>query len=114
MPNGRSGGFPIKTADLKVLVETVSDEVVVGKMVVLSEPIRAANAAEVTQFVEECPHDRVAVEEQDHKLYVIHLSNKPKLIWFVVGSESPIFLELRQRHAQWMTEHPAWIGWGAF
>jgi hypothetical protein len=114
MPNGRSGGFVIKTADLKELVKGVSDTAAVGHMVVVSLPIRAANAAEVTRFVEECPHDRVAVEEQDHKGYVIHLSNEPKLIWLLIGSESPIFLEIRQRHAQWMTEHPGWRGWVAF
>ena len=114
MPNGRSGGFVIKTADLKEMVKAVSDAAVVGQMVVLRLPFRAANAAEVTRFVEECQHDRVAVEEQDHKGYVIHLSNEPKIIWLLVSSESLIFLEIRQRHAQWMNEHPGWKGWEAF
>src|SRR6266403_4463539 len=101
MPNGRSGGFVIKTADLKELIKAVSDTAVVAQVVVLRLPFRAGNAGEVTRFVEECQHDRLAVEEQDHKGYVIHLSNEPKLMWLLVGSESPIFLELRQRHAQW-------------
>jgi hypothetical protein len=114
MPNGRSGGFVIKTADLKELVKAVSDTDVVGQMALLPLSIRAANAAEVIRFVEECLHDRVAVEEQNHKGYIIHISNEPKLIWLMVGSESPIFLEIRQRHAQWMTEHPDWNGWMAF
>jgi hypothetical protein len=114
MPNGRSGGFVIKTAELKKLVNTVLDTAVVGQMAVLALPFRAANAAEVTRFVEECPQDRVAVEEQDHKSYVIHLSNEPKLVWLVVGADSPIFIEMRQRHAQWMTKHPGWEGWMAF
>src|SRR6267378_1981130 len=77
MPNGRSGGFVIKTADLKELVKAVSDTTVVGQVVVLRLPFRAAEAAEVTRLVEECQHDRVAVEEQGHKGYVIHLSNEP-------------------------------------
>ena len=114
MPNGRSGGFVIKTADLKELIKAVSDTAVVAQVVVLRLPFRAANAGDVTRFVEECQHDRLAVEEQDHKGYVIHLSNEPKLMWLLVGSESPIFLELRQRHAQWMTEHPGWKGWEGF
>ncbi len=114
MPNGRSGGFVIKTADLKELVRTISDTTVVGKMAVLTPPIREANAAEVIRFVEECPHDRVAVEEQDNKFYILHLSNEPKLLWLVIGSESPIFLELQRRHVQWKTEHPGWKGWVAF
>ncbi len=105
MPNGWSGGFLFKTSDLKELVKTMSDTVVVGKMVAHPLPIRAANAAEVTRLVEECPHDRVEVEEQDHKFYVIHFSDEPKILWLVIGPESPIFPEIRQRHAQWATEH---------
>jgi hypothetical protein len=66
------------------------------------------------RFLEECPQDRMAVEEQDHKSYIIHLSNEPELKWLVVGSESPIYLEIRQRHAQWMNERPDWKGWMAF
>jgi hypothetical protein len=107
MPNGHSGGFVIETADLKELVKTISDTTVVGKIAVLSSPpIREAIAAEVIRFVEECPHDRVAVEEQDNKFYIVHLSNEPRLLWLVIGSESPIFLELQRRHVQWKTEHP--------
>jgi hypothetical protein len=114
MPNGRSGGFVINTADLKELVKIIPDETVVGQMVVLPSPIRAASAAEVIRFVEECPHDGVAVEEQDNKSYIVHLSHEPKLVWLVIGSESPIFLEFPRRHAQWKTEHPGWNGWVAF
>jgi hypothetical protein len=114
MPNGRSGGFVMNTADLKELVKTIPDETVVGQMVVLTSPIRAASSAEVIRFVEECPHDGVAVEEQDNKLYIVHLSNEPKLSWLVIGSESPIFLEFQRRHAQWKTGHPGWTGWVAF
>jgi hypothetical protein len=106
MPNGWSGGFMIKTADLKELVKAASDSTVIGKMVVHPFPIRTANAAEITGLVDECPHDRVAVEEQDHKFYVIHLSDEPKILWLVIGPESPIFLEIRQRHVQSATEHP--------
>ncbi len=96
----------LKTADLKELVKTVPDTALVGKKVAHLLPIRAANAAEVTRLVEECPHDRVEVEEQDQKFYVIHFSNEPKILWLVIGPESPIFPEIRQRHAQWATEHP--------
>jgi hypothetical protein len=114
MPNGRSGGFVIKTAELKELVKAVSDTAAIGHMVVHPLPIRAANAAEVTGFVEECAQERVAVEEQDHRSYIIHLSNEPELKWLVVGPESPIYLEIRQRHAQWMAERPGWNGWIGF
>jgi hypothetical protein len=64
--------------------------------------------------VDECPNARIAVEEQDHKAYIIHLSNEPEIIWLVVGPEASIFLELRQRHERWATEHPDWDGWTGF
>lgn len=104
----------VKTTELKELVKTVSHDVVVGKMTALGLPIRAASAAEVAQSIEECPDEHVAVEEQDKEFYVIHLNNAPKFKWLLVGSESPIFLELRQRHARWATENPSWKGWIAF
>jgi hypothetical protein len=106
MPNGWSGAFAIKTADLKELVEAVSDTAVIGKVAVQLLPIREAKAEELARFIEECPHDRVEVEEQDHKFYIIHFSNEPKILWFVIGPESPIFQEIRQRRVQWASERP--------
>lgn len=114
MPNGRSGGFVIETVDLRELVKAVSDTTVVGQAFVNSLPPRLVSSSEVSRLVEECPLDRVAVEEQDSTAYVIHLSNEPELKWLFVGSQSPIFPALRQRHSQWMTEHPDWHGWIAF
>jgi hypothetical protein len=113
MPNGRSGGFIIETAELKQLVQAVSDDAVVGKLTAGSQP-QTARAVEIAQSLEECRQDRVAVEEQDGMLYVIHISNEPSIIWLFVTSESPIFVELRRRHARWMAEHPGWNGWIEF
>jgi hypothetical protein len=57
--------------------------------------------------------DRVVVEEQYHDSYIIHFSDEP-IRWLSVGSGSPLFLELRRRHAQWAAEHPAGTaGWGS-
>ena len=114
MPNGRSGGFIIEKADLTELLKAIPGANLVGKIVVHSSGFRPVNAVETARFVDECPYDRVAVEEQDHKAYVIHLSNEPEIIWLVVGSETPIFLELRDRHQTWAREHPGWNGWSAF
>jgi hypothetical protein len=47
MPNGRSGGFPIETADSKELIQAVPDDTVVGQMVVVNSPIRTAKTEEV-------------------------------------------------------------------
>ena len=114
MPNGRSGGFPIEKADLKSLLKTFPDDTVVAKVIERSTRSRPSAALGTARFVDECPYDRIAVEEQDHRAYVIHLSNEPEIIWLVVGSEAPMFAELRQRHQRWATEHPDSKEWIAF
>lgn len=114
MPNGRSGGFVIERADLKDLVKTFPDDTVVSRVFEGSARPRLANALETTRLVDECPSDRIAVEEQDHAAYVIHLRNEPEIIWLAVFPDAPLFLELCQRHRQWMTAHPDWKGWFGF
>jgi hypothetical protein len=114
MPNGRSGGFVIEKADLRSVVKALPDATVVAMLSAHSPRPRPANALEIARLVEECPKERIAVEEQDHKFYIIHLQDEPELIWVTVGSESPILLELHQRHERWATEHPGWKGWIAF
>jgi hypothetical protein len=92
MPNGRSGGSLIQKADLKELINAVPDAAMVGQMFVYSPRIRPVNASEATRFAEQCPDDRVAVEEQDHKAYVIHLADEEsKFVWIVIGPESLYF-----------------------
>jgi hypothetical protein len=115
MPNGRSGGFMIQKADLRELISAIPDSTMVGQIFVHSPRPRPVDASEATLLVEQCPHDLVAVEEQDHTAYVIHLSNEqPNFVWIALGPGSPIFPELRQRHTQWNNEHPNWKGWIAF
>ena len=104
MPNGWSGGFIIETDILKNLLTAVSHAAVIGKLTTGVRP-RTASAAEISRYVEECPLNRVAVEEQDHTSYVIHISDEPDIIWVSVDSESPLFDQLRQRHARWRAEH---------
>ena len=114
MRNGRSSGFVIEKADPKNLVKTFPGDSHVAKIIMRSTRPRPVEALETARFVDECPNDRIAVEEQDHKAYVIHLSNEPEIIWLLVGSEEPIFPELCHRHKRWTTEHPNWSGWIAF
>jgi hypothetical protein len=114
VPNGRSGGFVIEKEDLKRLLEALPHATVVAKIIVHSSLPRLGDASEIARLVDQCPNDRIAVEEQDHKFYIIHLSNEPELLWAMVGLETPLFPELRRRHARWTTEHPEWKGWIAF
>jgi hypothetical protein len=117
MPNGRSGGFPIDAADLKRLVSEVADAASIGMLASAggsaSPGLRPIGGAQVLRLVEECRHDRVAVEEQDHSSYIIHLSNEPP-VWIFVQPDSPMFGGLKQRHGQWKIEHPDWDGWIGF
>src|SRR5215471_7253454 len=114
MPNGRSGGFVIEKVDLKHLVKSLHGGPAAAKIFSHSSQTRLADTQELSRLVDECRTDRIAVEEQDHKFYIIHLSNEPELLWVMVGSEMPLFLELRQCHDRWAAEHPNWKGWIAF
>jgi len=113
MPNGRSGGFIIEKTELKNLVGAFPSATVVATKVEFTR-LRPLDALEAGRLIDECRNDRIAVEEQDHTGYIVHLSNEPEIIWFGVVPDSPIFLELRQRHQRWVTEHPNWDGWIAF
>jgi hypothetical protein len=110
MPNGRSGGFVIEKADLGNLIKRFPDDTIVARVMEGSTRPRLANALETTRIVNECPNDRIAVEEQDRAAYIIHLRNEPEIIWLAVFPDAPLFLELRQCHRQWATEHPDWKG----
>jgi hypothetical protein len=114
MPNGRSGGFVIEKAELRNLIKTFPDDTVLARVLEGSARPRLTNALETTRLVSECPNDRVAVEEQDHAAYIIHLRDEPEIIWLAVLSDAPLFLGLRQRHRQWTTQHPDWKGWFGF
>jgi hypothetical protein len=120
MPNGRSGGFVIETADLEQLVQAVSSNGAIGKLLTSDLHqrqelgLQPVQAEEIARLIEECPHRRFDVEEQDHAYYIVHISNEPNRVWVVISSQSPMFLELRDRHEQWMTDHPGWNGWMGF
>jgi hypothetical protein len=114
MPNGRSGGFILEKEALKELLKTISETTVVGQLVTGRWRPTDATRAELTRLVEECPHEKLAVEEQDKRAYVIRLRNEPDIVWVLVSWEAPIFTDLRRQHARWMSEHPGWHGWIAF
>lgn len=112
MPNGRSGGFILGKADLKQLLNTLSDSDETASA--HTPPPDPTDLLEIARLLEECPSDQIAVEEQHYTSYVIHLANEPEAIWVSVLPDTPLFLELRQRHKQWALEHPNWMEWIAF
>jgi hypothetical protein len=113
MPNGRSGGFPLQTADLKQLI---ADSPQVGSIALIVDgapPFRLATASELAPWVAGVNHDHVAVEEQHGTSYIIHLSNEP-IRWICVEPDSPLLVPLHQHHARWKAANPGWNDWIAF
>jgi hypothetical protein len=117
MPNGRSGGFPIATVELKRLVRETADSESFGTLMSFTDPSKPRNesvkATEILRLVSECTQESVAIEEQDQTSYIIHLSNDP-VVWVLVGPNSPAFDGLKQYHDHWEREHPDWDGWLGF
>jgi len=113
MPNGRSGGFPLPVGDLKRWLAGATNLTPIVSLVEgsSSPQPRPAYANEILRLLETSAAERLPVEEQDHSFYVIHLSDKPSLVWVLVKSDSPIHSELARLHARWKIEHPDWDGW---
>jgi hypothetical protein len=81
MPNGRSGGFPLDKSELKRLVSQASVELPSTMLIDESgRRPRETDSNELLNLIEKCPSEWVAVEEQDHSAYIIHLCNEPALI----------------------------------
>jgi hypothetical protein len=79
MPNGRSGGFVIEKTALKELIKALPVGTVIATVTADPSRLRPADAQEVARLVEECPNDRIAVEEQATRftLFISAISRKP-------------------------------------
>jgi hypothetical protein len=99
MPNGHSGGFQMEVAALAALLESVGPQDVVGKLVHDPPPLTPVTATEVLRALSGVTATTVPVEEQDRSFYVVHFTDKPRVMWLMVTSASPIFSGLRERHS---------------
>jgi len=81
MPNGRSGGFPIETVDLKQLIAEIAGDAAIGILIRRASQPGPTTASEVGLLVDQFSHPRLAVEEQYGDSYIIHISNEPDFIW---------------------------------
>ena len=113
MPNGRSGGFLMQTADLKRLFDGLPDSASTGHIIEGYARPREASLSEMARLVGECAQEKVAVEEQDGTAYIVHLSNEP-ILWLFVYKDSRLLNALKRSHAEFLAEHPGWDGWIAF
>jgi len=113
MPNGRSGGFVLDTADLRLTIEACPQAEVVAHVVSGPTQLKPATAFELVSLVDQCERPQIAVEEQDGDSYIIHITNEP-ILWVVVGPTSSLLAPLREHHSRWRAQHPDWNGWIAF
>jgi len=109
MPNGRSSSFNVSRHDFEQLLNTIPTGTLVGHLLSGSEgdrSSRALDALESRQLFAELPQDRVFVEEQYQKFYILHLAKREgATTWIVVREDSPLFAELRRHHAMWAARH---------
>ena len=109
MPNGRSGSFNVSRHDFEQLLNTTPTGTLVGQLLSGSEgdrSSRALDALEARQLFAEIPLDRVFVEEQYQKFFIIHLAKREGgTTWIVVREDSPLFAELRRHHAIGIARH---------
>ena len=110
MPNGRSGSFNISRHDFEQLLNTIPIGTLVGHLLLCvpqgDRSFRALDALEARQLFAELPLDRVFVEEQYQKFYIIHLAKREgATTWIVVREDSPLFAELRRQHAMGSARH---------
>jgi hypothetical protein len=114
MPNGRSGGFPIERDALRRLLDGLAPNLQVGRLLDESRTLPWITAAQLGSLVETRGAPVMAVEEQDHSSYIIHVQNSPDSVWVAVPGTSPLFPPLRLQHERWLAEHPHDRGWFAF
>jgi hypothetical protein len=100
MPNGHSGGFTLDRAELKRLVTTTPQAEVVASVVNMPFRLTPSTGAELARLVDQC-QERVLIEEQDYRDYIIHVSDDdPEFIWVLVRPGSPLHPLLRAPHVE--------------
>jgi hypothetical protein len=101
------GGFIIETADLKQLIAALTGNAVVGQLFT-GATARESHVSEILPMLDKWKRRRLAVEQQDHERYLIQAGTgiQGTITWIGISPDSPLFVELRRRHAQWNVEHP--------
>jgi hypothetical protein len=109
MPNGRSDSFVVRRHGIEQFLSTIPTGTLVGHLFSGSKgdrSRRALDASEARQLFAENPRDRVFVEEQQQKYYIIHLAKREgATTWIIVHEDSPLFAEVRRHHAPGIARH---------
>lgn len=100
MPNGRSGSLFLEKTEFANWLRSRDDQEIIG----LSLPATAVSVAMAIEMLASFPIERIAVEEQDARSYIVHLHHPldidpPEIEkWILIKPGSPLFEELRRRH----------------
>jgi hypothetical protein len=105
MPNGRSGSLLLKKAELASWLSGRDGHQIIG--LCLAPPTRRTVSVEmIVGMLATYPADRIVVEEQDGRAYIVHMYHPFSLDppdferWILIKPESPLFQELRRQHDQ--------------
>src|SRR5262245_64583336 len=96
----------IETADLRQLIQAIRNDAVVGKFST-GGPFQDVHAVEMARYIQECPLERVPVEEHDDgAFFLIRFSDdESALTWVSVNSQSPMFQDLPRRNDESTRSH---------
>jgi hypothetical protein len=105
MPNGHSSGFQLSKDALRERLSVVPHAEVVGVRFVMTNhgtyTRQQVTAADVRQLVDEFKGNRIYIEEQDHRWFVLHLDREGYVDafdgskWVMVLQESPLHQSLK-------------------
>ena len=98
MPNGRSGGFKISVDQFRQLIQGLSGEVPIGK-VIIQRSFEPLTVFALAQRLDQLSEEEVFVEEQDYRSYIAHLG-LDHTSWIIIHETSPLCEGLRQCHAE--------------
>ncbi len=109
MPNGTSGLFYVKRADLAHFLEEIGGALAVGDaMERNTHTTRLVTPSDVGQLLRDfdpktcgapVDGDHVPVTQQDHEYYILHLNE-----WVSVEKASPLFQGLERFRDKWIQQ----------
>lgn len=107
MPNGRSGSLFLNKAEFASWLNGRDGHESIGLCLApRGTDRRAVSVERLAGMLDTYPADRIVVEEQDGRDYILHMYHPFSLDppdlerWILIRPESPLFQELRRQHDQ--------------
>ena len=107
MPNGRSGSLFLNKIEFASWLGSRDGREIIGLCLArLGTDHPSVSVEMIVGMLATYPVDRIVVEEQDGRAYVVHMYHPFSLDppdperWILIKPESPLFQELRRQHDQ--------------